>query len=121
MEPESITDKLNRIYNKHKGSLEGMFHSMLWLIMVDGRFKNEKVAFTAQYKDDYLSLGVALNTGGWIPTVAFFKEEIKLDEAKKICNDLNREIFGLNLKQTMNLMIESMRKKPLTLSKAKAN
>lgn len=110
MSQESTLDKLNRIYDKYKKYFPNTsFHSVLWLIMINDRFKNEKAAFTAQYKTftngSFLNLGIACGCDGWIPSMAYFADGTKWDDAEDICDELNREIFGLEPNEAFEQVI----------------
>ena len=107
---ESTTDKLNRIYDKFKDKFpNSSFHSVLWLIMVDERFKNEKAAFTPQHKHDALNLGIACGCDGWIPSMAYFADGMKYDEAMDVCDQLNKEVFNLEPREALEgVILKSM-------------
>ena len=94
------TDKLNDLYESHKSSLPGRFHNALWQIMV-----NETItgAFYALADGE---LVVALYEGGYVDCYCAFEAGV---DRKAIVDDLNREVFGLDRAEALEVVAISMR------------
>lgn len=106
---DSVTDKLNTIFKKHKDDMEGGFHNMLWQIMVNESCEG---AFIVQYDG---MIVVAQECGGYVPCHVKVKNgaahEAGHDNAEGIVDDLNAEVFGLLPEGAFRIVAKSMRKK----------
>jgi hypothetical protein len=111
MKTEKPVDKMNRLFDKYKDQLEGMFHNMLWkLLMEEIRF-GKMSALTTNYTGNGLVIGIAdYGSTGYTPTGVYFKKDIPYDESEKIIEDLNTEIFGLSHKTAAEIVLNTMRK-----------
>lgn len=109
---ENATDKVGRIYDKHKNKIEGSFHDVLWQILVNGvRKANLESAFTHLYpSNNGCEVGIAdKGRKGYTPTSIFFKADVPVKERVAIVDDLNREVFGLEPDQALMIVIDTMR------------
>lgn len=104
------TKLVNHLYDKHKDKFDGSIHNTLWQIIINERFKDEKVCFVSNYSERGLDLGIATkNENGYNFVGCCFKEKITHNEAELIINELNNEVFGLTEKEAMEIELTSMR------------
>lgn len=99
-------EKLNELYEKHKGSISGQFHNCLWQVMVNNSLQNADAAFLQQCSQECVS--IALGEGGYITTM--FKIEDK-DREDEIIDDLNEQVFGVTHEGAWNVVVRSMTKR----------
>ena len=110
---ESITDKLHRIYDKFKDKFPyGGFHTTLWQIMINQNFKNKKCCFTPVYRKDGFNMGIAHGPDGYTPSTAWFKNDMPYNEASDICEEMNKEVFGINPEEVFKTYAKSTWLKP---------
>lgn len=108
---ESPTDKVSRLFEKHKEKFHGMFHSLLWKLIVDDIRAGKMSALTTNYTDNGLIIGIADHgKRGYTPTGVYFKEDIKHDDAEKVIAEFNTEIFGLGGRTAAEIVLNTMRK-----------
>ena len=105
------TEKVNYLFDKYKSNFSGFFHNMLWQFLVnETRNLNKKeTALTPVIKDGRTELGIAdKNVGGYTPTmVAFVGNDY--DQACDVCDDLNKELFGLTEKEAFLITNSTMK------------
>lgn len=99
----NITDKLNVIYNDTKNLTSGMYHNLLWQVMVN-RSTEGRGAFTHLHDGQ---LVIAYPDGGYIPTGV---QLIGKDQRQSLCDRLNADIFGLLPDGAFAIVAQSMRK-----------
>ncbi len=107
---KTVNEKLNAIYEKHKDNFpNSFFHNLLWKLMIDKTREGMQSALTPVVKSGYTEIGIAdYGKKGYTPTGVVFATH-NHDEAEKICDDLNKEIFGLNEEQAMHIILNTMR------------
>lgn len=106
----TVNEKLNAIYEKHKENFpNSFFHNLLWKLMIDKTREGMQSALTPIVKSGYTEIGIAdYGKRGYTPTSVVFATSNYYD-AEKICNDLNKEIFGLDEKQANDIIFSTMR------------
>lgn len=110
----TTTNDFKDQYNKHKHEfVENQmpsFHNLLWQVIVNERFADQTVAFTAVLRNGRTEIGIAeKDEYGYIPTSVGFNDGIDYKTANDICYDLNEAIFGLNHKASSIIVMTSMR------------
>lgn len=97
--------KLQQIYTAHFAAFTGGLHTALWHIMIN---KSASGAFYALHDGQ---LVLAQQTGGYVSALARFKDEIDRDTRKAILDDLNMRVFGLDHREAISLVGQSMAEK----------
>lgn len=92
-------DKLNDIYEKHQPNCSGPLHGTLWQIMMNNSCTG---AFTYIYSGSIV--GIALESGGYIPANFDIIDKSRIDE---IIDDLNMTVFDLNPEQAIEIIAKS--------------
>jgi hypothetical protein len=101
---------MNKAYDQFKDKVNGLFHSLLWRIVMDQRFKGKRVAFVSNYNKNGHMIGIAeMDESGYFPTWVCFNETVTYDESQDILEELNRLIFGLTDEQAAKIQLSSMR------------
>lgn len=103
------TEKLDSIYEKFKNHFpQSSFHDVLWQLLINEVRKGKQSAFTAVIKDGYTLLAIAdKNEKGYTPTNAIFSSD-NYDECEDVCDELNKEVFGLTDKEASNIVLSSL-------------
>lgn len=107
----SATEKVNYLFDKYKSNFSGFFHNMLWQFLVnETRNLNAKeTALTPVIKDGHTELGIAdKNRGGYTPTMVIFVNH-NYDKACDVCDDLNKDLFGLTEEESYKITSSTMR------------
>lgn len=107
------TDDFRRIHDAYEHAFEKncspSFHNLLWQIIVDDRFDERLVAFVPVIKQGRTEIGVAeFNESGYIVTNVGATVQYK--ELADICDELNKELFGLTPLLSSRIQMSSMRK-----------
>lgn len=103
------TEKLNTIFDKFKDKFEGAFHSVLWKLMINHDATDRLKAFTPCLTDQGIVLGIAhKDLAGYTPSLAYFKPDTYHKDATSICEELNREVFGLTPREANKIVLSSM-------------
>lgn len=99
-------DTVNDLYNMYGKEVSGMFHNMLWQILINescsGAFTNISAATPPH------TVGVALCEGGYVPTGVSI-EHLNKDRQAEILDDLNERVFGLTPEGAEKVVIESFK------------
>jgi hypothetical protein len=104
-------DKLRTAYEMHKDFFEGAFHSALWEILANNVFAGKVATFCNNYREEGNQLGVAVaNEAGYTPTPAYFKPGIPQNKVDEILAQLNAQVFGLDEKAALHVLVSSMAK-----------
>ncbi len=78
--------------------------------MIDKTREGMQSALTPIVRSVYTEIGIAdYGKNGYTPTGVVFATH-NHDEVLEICDDLNKEIFGLDKKQAMNIIITTLRR-----------
>jgi len=105
---ERPEETVNRIFEDYKETISGI-HSLLWQILVNDALKGESIAFVVLYNSaGVLQIAIAHEDGGKQDTMAYFMTE-DYAQATDICQQLNADVFGLTLDQSMQIVGRSMR------------
>lgn len=108
---EKDTEKLNRLFDKHKDKFVGNFHGLLWKLLVDKIRKDKSSALVQNYAPEGHALGIAdQGQNGYVPTMTYFKDSTSYDDADAIIDELNQEIFGLDDLAASKILLSSMRR-----------
>ena len=100
-------DRLERVFLRHTGMIEGQFHSLLWHIMADDTLRSESDDFAFHWLHDG-QLILACSGGGYIETHCYAGQSAKSrDEKKRIAEELNASVFGFNADAAEKVVIES--------------
>lgn len=103
------TDKVNELFEKYKEKFVGALHNVLWKLLVDKVRANSKSAFVSNYTSHGLELGIAdFGKNGYSPTATHFADGITYDEAERILDDLNKEVFNLDDESSIEIVLSSM-------------
>ena len=116
-------EKLNTIFDKFKDKFEGAFHSVLWKLMINHDATDRLKAFTPCLTDQgIIVLGIAhKGLAGYTPSLAYFKPDTHYKDATSICEELNREVFGLTSREANKIVLSSMVANKIVLSSMVAN
>ena len=103
----SPTEKVNQLYEKYKDKFPNTFlHNLLWQIFVNNKIKLTDAAFVPAIKNGYTELGIAdKGEKGFRPTAVVFQTH-NHDEAEKICEELNKDVFDID-DETASKIIET--------------
>lgn len=96
----STLETLNTLYESHKEKITGMYHNLLWQVMINQSCEG---AFTRLWNGE---IGIAQEDGGYIPTGCHLDEK-----NEQIIDDLNLKVFGLAPNGAWNVIAKSLRKK----------
>lgn len=105
-----VPDLLNKLFLKYKETVSGPYHTLLWKLLMDG-FKDINKGSRALYlnitRDGYM-IGICdKNSDGYISTHVYV-EINNYEEAEKMIEDLNIQIFGLDEKEAFKIAFSSM-------------
>lgn len=108
------TEKLHQAFDQEKDNFVSFFHTALWRVCVDKIHHGKMAAFVSNYTSHGLQFGLAIaNESGYIPLPAYFRDDIKYDQAQEILKRLNKIIFNLDAEMSDRIMISSMSGKPV--------
>lgn len=115
MEKETIkltqSEKLHKVFDKYKDKFVGNLHGLLWIILMEERYKNTKKVLVQNFSKHGIDLGLAEeNQKGYLQTATWFAEGIKYDEAAEILDDMNQIIFDLTPDESSLRTITTMGK-----------
>jgi hypothetical protein len=104
----SSLEYMNEMYDKYKDNFQTSLHSTLWRLFVD--WKHDKLyCFVQNYKPEGNILGIATaNEPGYTPTMTYFKQGTTYEQAGKILDEMNADIFGHNHETAMQITASSM-------------
>lgn len=105
------TTLVNDLYSRFIEKVEGMFHNDLWQIVVNESLRTDTKNSAFVYIDmGEHPVGIATkDVNGFIPCNFWFKDEVPRDEKKRIIDELNKEIFGLEPVEAYEIVASSMR------------
>lgn len=86
------------------------FHTLsdlLWQILVNEVYKDERVCFYVDVTTEHNSLIIAYEIGGFKKTGIYFASD-NYNESADICDELNKEVFGLTEEQSAKMLNISM-------------
>lgn len=83
------------------------FSNLIWQIVVNEIYKNEKVCFYVDVMSEKNSLIVAFEIGGYKKTGVNFIQD-NFNFCIDLCDKLNEEVFGLSKEETVKLVNTSM-------------
>ena len=106
---QSSTDKVDELYKKYKEHFHNsFFHTLLWNLFVEKTRKLNDAAFTVVIENGYTILGIAdKGIKGYTPTTAVF-ETNNYNEASDICDELNKDVFGLSKKEAYKIIATTL-------------
>lgn len=104
------TEKVALLYNKYVDKLNGIsFHNLLWQLLINKNRSNEKSALTVVYTDNGQEIVIAdKHKQGYTPASVVFEDGIRRDQANKICQHLNKVIFGLEPKEASEIVLSTL-------------
>jgi hypothetical protein len=110
MKSIKMTDLVHELHEKYLEKIEGLYHNLLWKLLVDGvRDENPRKSALTLLAADGNAIGIAdEDKSGYTPTGCWVK--VPYDEAMEIVNDLNQKIFGLEPVEAFKIVLSSMRK-----------
>jgi hypothetical protein len=104
---EKPADKVNRITDQYKIFIEGSLHSILWEILVNGRFNGKRAAFIYA-ATGHERFGIAeANEKGYLPLPLAFKI-VSVSRVKELIIELNKEVFDIDQKEAYAIEMSSM-------------
>jgi hypothetical protein len=105
----SGTDKVNQLFEKYGDKFPNcFFHTLLWNLFVEKTRKLTDAAFTPVIQNGYTILGIAdKGIKGYTPTTAVF-ETNNYNEASDICDELNKDVFGLSEEEAFKIIATTM-------------
>lgn len=105
------TEIVEEIYLKFKKHFPNtFFHNLLWQLLINKTRSLKDAAFIPVIVSGYQTLGIAdKNVSGYSPTGVVF-ETHNYDEASKICEELNKEVFGIGSEEAFEITSSSFRK-----------
>lgn len=106
---QSSTDKVDELYKKYKEHFHNSFlHNMLWKLLVDKTRPLTNAAFTPVIINEYTELGIAdKGEKGYSKTGVIFNSD-NYDKQVEICEQLNKDIFGIDDKTASIIICSSM-------------
>lgn len=91
-------EKLNYLFEKYEKNTEGLFHTLLWRLLINELRKNVRSAFVFIHgmPQDKVNVGIAdLDVSGYTPALFSIKSTVSDKEREAMINELNSVVFNL--------------------------
>lgn len=104
----TTTAFFHEVYDPRKDLFSTNLHNFLWQLIINEAKGDKIIVFTPVYTDRGLEIGmVAFNETGYYPTYISFNNK-DYNEAVKVCEELNLQLFGITDDLAMAIVAKSM-------------
>jgi hypothetical protein len=104
----TTTEFFHEVYDPRKDLFSTNLHNFLWQLIINEAKGDKIIVFTPVYTDRGLEIGmVAFNETGYYPTYISFNNK-DYNEAVKVCEELNLQLFGITDELAMAIVAKSM-------------